>query len=881
MKLIPFAPCLALLLLLSQVFPAGIEEKGCNLDLMNAFRLEGRKSPELNKPIDICGNVRDNCCTLADQMMIVKFWKQYSSPLLAFRINKIVDYYRTIFSFHHYFYGLKIETLPTHLQREGTIRYQKTTCVNEFEFLPGFWESDWVHVSEPKGKGRKSKGRHLSDAQDQLDFVAQVSFVPEGEAGTVPLPVPRALSDKASSHVEIPEEEMKKMQKIQTLKLRFQTTIHNSLERVTRIISRRLNQIEKMKQKLQDRLNLVNHELKFGGSDPRLLAGHGGHSDDQPKTLFNYKNFQDFYKGKEVAKPGKTLLEEEKADLEKTIDALDYTAKKILKYQNKALLKRLKIDFDNDKFAKFLEDVQSSKLPVLPDSKSLNRRRSMPPNFPIELPKTTCVKTRNTIYRRAYYINQAKYRYCDNVLWAVKKIHLADFVAYLPDVQQSLNRMGSLRRGLYCAICDFSTQQFIDFQNKVVYYNQDFCEAYIWEFAEYFRWKDILFVEYLQHLFQTISCFDSDGHARSFPFRTLVDHQFQKAFFYRRCFDAINTEDWFKYCHFICREFKYDTLSQMIEGDIAFLKEVTSRLVSFLRKQNVSLKRLDLSKLDAVAKVDLLAGHHVKKVGEDIDEMIQTEFENQMKTRRTRRSGTSQTRTKKEDPDRFVEEPDDPPKPLPSSKKGKTPGNEGRVLEEKPAETPLSRAAVPKERQLRVTQVDRPQLARAGLPTQPERRLAGNDFSPQAIYHTRINIGQINRLSVYFYKDTRGLNPILIDGLVNFDFDTDEYLKTYAIKNSAEPITSGVMKAVLTSIPNEKPFSLGIVTPLPLRTGHAYSAVEEFHTYQEKMKEGTNPLRNFVFRERARAAELPPGLATDVENTNQSDGIPEMDYILS
>lgn len=853
---------------------------GCNLDLMNAFKLEGRKTPELNKAIDICGNVRDNCCTFADQMLIVKFWKDYSSPLLAYRVNKIIDYYRTIFSFHHYFFGLQIETLPSHLFRERALRYRKTTCRTEYEFFPNFEEEDFVQIT--KAKKKKKGGRKLVDKSENEDFVAQVSCVSE-DSPIAETPLPRSLADQAiataQTRIEIPESEMKKMQRISTLKERFQTTIQRSLKRVTDIVARKLNKIEEMKQVLQNRLNLINNRIALGGSvsDSRLLAAdHGPAQSSNTKELFDFKNFNDFYRDKEIFKSDKTMLDEQRSELETAIAKLDKNAKKILKYENKALMKKMNIDFDNDKFAKFLEDVQSIKLPYMPGVEGVIRRRSSPPSLPIDVPKLVCTRTRNTIYRRIYYLNQMKYRYCDNVLWATKKIHLADFVNFLPDVQQSIIRMGSLRRSLYCAICDLSTQKYIDFSQKVVFYNEEFCESYIWEFAEYFRWKDILFVEYLNNVFQTISCFDSNGRVAGFPFKTMIDHQFQKSFFYRRCFDAINTADWFKYCHFICREFKYDTLNQLIEGDIAFLKEVVSRILSFLRKQNVNITRLDLAKLDKVTKVNFFETHHNQKVQADINDMILGDFEKELKAAEQARLRRSQSTSKSTVTRRIgsrtssaSEESEFEPE-QPSAETS----NEGRLLEET-VQSPAN-----SERRLTVTTTD-DSLTSKHRKSIFERRLSGNDFISEAVYSPRVDIGQINKLAIYFFKDNRGINPIAIDNLVNFDFDTDDYLKTYAVKNSAELISSEVLHCVLVSIPNEKSFNEGIHKQFKLQDGDYYSPVEEYQKFEENMREGQNPLSNHVFREKHRRVDVPLATATEIENQYKSDGVPELEYILS
>lgn len=867
------------------------EEIGCDQDLMNAFKLEGHANPQFSKTIEICGNVRDNCCTLFDQILIIKLWKQYSTPLLAYRINKIIGLYRTIFSFHHYFFALNIETLPAHFYRERSLRYPKTTCQKVYDFRNDVSENDFVFIT--KSKKKSEYNRKLSNKVPlKLSAVAQVSFIKNASLK----PNPRSLSDSNSLPVVIPQRELEGLQRIQRIKERFQKTIHTSLARVTRIITRKLNKIEQMKQRLQNRLNMINNKLQLSSQKDstlnQIIPTSSPRSLDTQEKFFDDSGLKIMYGTKTSPKEGKTLLEEERTELQNTITTLDKNAKKILKYQNKDLLQKLHINFDNDKFAKFFDEIERKKLPYVPFSVSNIRIRRDPPSLKFDIPKVDCTKTRNTIYRRFYIVNEQKYRYCDNMLWALKKINLQDFINYIPNVHQSLVQFGGLRKSLYCAICDFTTQKNIDFKNKVVYYNQDFCEAYIWQFSEYFRWKDILFVEYLNFLFQTINCFDSKGEVVRFPFQTIVDQNFRKAFFYQRCFDSINTADWFKYCHFICKEFKLDTLSKLIEGDIAFLKEIASAIVSFLRKQNVSLKRLDLSKIHKVTKIDMLQNHHLKKVDKDIQDMIQSEFDQDLKASikasHTHNSNTSKNNSRAKSSDITKSGIHSPSNYGPTQHQP-----EGRLLDD----------SIENLVQFNPVDTD-PNLQQSGFSSQTserrlglvslvsskkdtshpfERRLSANDFSPTAVYNPRINIGQINKLVPYFFKDTRGINPILINTMVNFDFDSNEYLKTYTRKTSAELLSTEVLKIVFASIPNEPEFNAGVFMNFKLNNGYFLSYSLPLKGDDDKGEETDDNL-NLHFKHRVHIKSKIETISAkqfDVESQYINDGMPELDYILN
>lgn len=874
-----------------------IEEKHCNLDLMNSFRLEGHPEPQRGKPIDICKNVRDNCCTLFDQMLILKLWKDYSSPVLAYRVNKIIGMYRSIFSFHHYFYGLRIEAVPTHMFRESGLRYIKTGCTTSYSFRNDVVESDLVKVRKSKKKGGKL-ARELSDSVNSDEKgIASVNFiqVPEDYKERIDVPIevaPRDLKDDQNS-VSIPEKELEGLRRIQTIKNRFHKTIHKAMSKVGNIVTRKLNNILNMREKLQKRLNLVNHQLVLSKTDPRVLAdpagGHGahrahgthGHAKKEDDELFNLRRFDDLYGKRPLEKNLKTYLEEERQSLQETIKTLDKNAKKILKYQNKDLMDHFIIDFDKYKLAKFIENVYKLHLPKVPEKEQYIRTRQEPPSLSFNLPKTACGKFTNTMYRRFYFINQHKFRYCDNVLWAVKKIHLEDFLGYIPDIQQTLLQFGSLRRGLYCSICEYSTQKYIDFPNRAIFYNMDFCESYILQYAEYFRWKDILFAEYLNFIFQTMECYDTPGSVLVFPFNTFVDRQFRRSFFFRRCFDVLNNGgDWFKFCHFICKEFKYDAFSQLIEGDMTFLREIISRMLSFFRKKNIEIKKLDLSRLKSVTKVDMLKDHHNPVVHEDIESMIKKEFEDDLRRQRPRvRAPSVNNSNNQKESDNESESPND-------NQQGNA--DAGRILETSLSEKveKSDNTKSPKsdylgqifERKLKVIETQQQSLNEGPI----ERRLAPSDFTPDPIYNVRINIGQINNLTPFFFNDTRGINPIQINTLVDFDVDVDVYLKTSAVKSSAEMLSADVLKKILLSIQNENGFNEMIFSSFPTGDGHFKSLeiVDELHAGSASVVHDSHSTEN---------KEQNSGMSVinrktfgkDLQDDYAQEGMPELSYMLS
>ena len=67
--------------------------KMCNKPLMRMYLLDGYEKPKYNQSIPICGNVKDNCCSLFDQMLIVKLWRDHSLPSITHKVHMVSRFY--------------------------------------------------------------------------------------------------------------------------------------------------------------------------------------------------------------------------------------------------------------------------------------------------------------------------------------------------------------------------------------------------------------------------------------------------------------------------------------------------------------------------------------------------------------------------------------------------------------------------------------------------------------------------------------------------------------------------------------------------------------------------------------------------------------------
>jgi len=100
---------------------------------------------------------------------------------------------------------------------------------------------------------------------------------------------------------------------------------------------------------------------------------------------------------------------------------------------------------------------------------------------------------------------------------------------------------------------------------------------------------NIDFVEYMDAIFQFINCVNTPGDELDFPFFTIIEKKKRMVQLWNMCFDSIGTENEFKHCYFICEHFKYDRNTPTIEGDVEFLKTVYFEIISFMRKNTLTM----------------------------------------------------------------------------------------------------------------------------------------------------------------------------------------------------------------------------------------------------------------------------------------------------
>lgn len=100
----------------------------CNKKLMNTFQLKGFEHPMVKVKPDICPNVKENCCTLTDQLSINKLWNDFTLPQINFQVSQTVILYQRLFNLKNYVMLLEMTMIPFHYVKPKWIPYEKTYC---------------------------------------------------------------------------------------------------------------------------------------------------------------------------------------------------------------------------------------------------------------------------------------------------------------------------------------------------------------------------------------------------------------------------------------------------------------------------------------------------------------------------------------------------------------------------------------------------------------------------------------------------------------------------------------------------------------------------------------------------------------------------------
>ena len=206
--------------------------------------------------------------------------------------------------------------------------------------------------------------------------------------------------------------------------------------------------------------------------------------------------------------------------------------------------------------------------------------------FEEELPRRSmhCRTTTKEIHKEIVTENNFKHQYCMGLQDKLINFRIDDFQDYIIDIKTLMLKVIRTKQTFYCALCDNSLQKFIKPEVKTVTFDREFCRKLVWDYKEYLKFQNIIFVEYVDLVVQYIRCFQTTAEEKVFPYPNFLDafrHQFQ---YIERCFTHIDNENFMEHCIYVCDKYSYTSFSSFWDGNIDFLTKVMFLITSFLRK---------------------------------------------------------------------------------------------------------------------------------------------------------------------------------------------------------------------------------------------------------------------------------------------------------
>lgn len=216
--------------------------------------------------------------------------------------------------------------------------------------------------------------------------------------------------------------------------------------------------------------------------------------------------------------------------------------------------------------------------------------------------RTTCKMDEEKMSRDFVIVNQQKVQYCVGIHDSFIDMNLKLFLSYLPAIRNSLVRMVSMKKTLYCSVCDAHKQQFFQVKDHEIIISKKFCRNILTEEVDYFMFMHVVYIEFIDQLLQYLACFETDAHVFSFPYPSFMSKYRRRIKIVKNCLASVGDEkNFYKNCYMICRQFSLTKFSSFFEGDMELFKRVNVSLHSFIRKfrrgediQNA--KNLDLLK---------------------------------------------------------------------------------------------------------------------------------------------------------------------------------------------------------------------------------------------------------------------------------------------
>ena len=298
-----------------------------------------------------------------------------------------------------------------------------------------------------------------------------------------------------------------------------------------------------------------------------------------------------------------------KPAFEKNLRKLDKQRKKVkkeLQKQEKKLKKienKLKAQISSNNVA-FQKYKATATTPKMGQKRAPNKKISnlkFDPNMNMVsfkgIDSIDCGQQRRTFLYQSVNQSDLKKKYCQYVYSHFKKVRIAEIAEYIRLSRQELMSILSMKRSLYCGVCDATLQNNFDEKQKLVLYSQRFCHDLVSQYKDYLKFRHIILVELFDQFFQMMHCFEFRNELGiDYPYRTMLEAKKRRITSIRRCFENLNTPHFYRFCYFVCSQFNIIKFSPFFDGDLDMMKTIFAKFTTFYRRYKQYKKNMRKAK---------------------------------------------------------------------------------------------------------------------------------------------------------------------------------------------------------------------------------------------------------------------------------------------
>ena len=198
--------------------------------------------------------------------------------------------------------------------------------------------------------------------------------------------------------------------------------------------------------------------------------------------------------------------------------------------------------------------------------------------------KQVCaVVYKHNMVREAIF-NKQKFEYCSGVLASFNQTNVTSLLTSMKEVKNELKSLLNVKQSFLCSVCSKSNSQFIDVDNNKIYMSLQGCADIMSRFKNYFMWKNLQLNNYLNLLYQYMSCFSYDGNVDiPIPYEMPGDDTLRLADEMNKCVN-ITSSSQAQECTNVCSKFNPATYSLYFEGNRKYISKIYNFIVNTIRQ---------------------------------------------------------------------------------------------------------------------------------------------------------------------------------------------------------------------------------------------------------------------------------------------------------